>query len=1060
MSIHRIDIVSGIQPNGPTNFLDCCQICQTATVTFENVHNSNLNINGFLTDLTGSGLASVTVTAINGGAVSWPFFIAEGDTFTLDIAICWDGVTSPLGTWDGKFNTVEHGDDREWTFNMECVDWLTFWSLPGVVFDFTDTPTGSVGAQAVTLSNPTIGAIQINLDFSGCGTPEPIQSGAPTVIPPSSSGTILVTWAPTDVSDNVSCGPEWCGVSFGTTGSAIESICDCLCCENIQIQTDSGYLNTYDGFCASDIKYDKASFLDKKTVVFSLKYAFPLAAVWNIQFNPALFVGACVNPFNGINAALPVGYYIQYFPLSHPDYVAQPMTLLGAGTEVNNLRNYNAFFRPTEPLDGRFNIELTFYMVEDFEQFLTNITFNNFSKLKQNTLSSSIDYNNVTPSVYNSQKFLQGAFFMRDPNRIVDGNTFACNVTTCTAFTARFYNLGIGNSASEFTNPVFTLSRNSATVTNLSSIQPTKVNFSINVPAIYGTARPRIVFHLFDETGFDNSVDFLTATDSSRALVSAYSGTAVLDNHLVRPGTIAGGGPTWSGSLTVGTTVNPSSTYRMAAIVYGSDGNMVNTFLSNSLSVTRIPDMDCDCELDFSSNFTQYFQNNFTECFRPVGKERIGHRMIVGGGEFENCLNDFGFEFNDWHDRLLLVTLSIYKRRQNFPSIGKTTFFQFEQHQAVATNALPGGFTQPNNLVVTKIGTNLECVIWDRRVRWENSIFNTGSVSTANTNTYMNRTPAGPLGGFYASTVGMTNSWIDTDVFFEYTFTFNFSFDVGAPLFWNIVKAFKVNAIGFEPFNSGFEERLTNVSFEGQDIETGLWFPIDPPYCFSNYTAIRLTYQADREGNFIFFIEPEPFGISVIQENDEIASPTAHTELSIPLVLSQDTVFDPVTFTAQVVLNGAAFENKRYLFCGYISSPEAPAVCEYFVNHNKISGSSLIAFNNNPSVPDIVGTFNNVTSGRTLVVRTSNGETTYPIPGTTYVFEYSFSVPTTRPMDFRFGALAPSGPISLTLPIGSTSGSFSFVWGVDTSGFWNMITGAGTDMTGTFVFKLGNQLCP
>jgi hypothetical protein len=221
-----------------------------------------------------------------------------------------------------------------------------------------------------------------------------------------------------------------------------------------------------------------------------------------------------------------------------------------------------------------------------------------------------------------------------------------------------------------------------------------------------------------------------------------------------------------------------------------------------------------------------------------------------------------------------------------------------------------------------------------------------------------------------------------------------------------------------------------------------------------------LTYQADREGNFIFFIEPEPFGISVIQENDEIASPTAHTELSIPLVLSQDTVFDPVTFTAQVVLNGAAFENKRYLFCGYISSPEAPAVCEYFVNHNKISGSSLIAFNNNPSVPDIVGTFNNVTSGRTLVVRTSNGETTYPIPGTTYVFEYSFSVPTTRPMDFRFGALAPSGPISLTLPIGSTSGSFSFVWGADTSGFWNMITGAGTDMTGTFVFKLGNQLCP
>jgi hypothetical protein len=34
------------------------------------------------------------------------------------------------------------------------------------------------------------------------------------------------------------------------------------------------------------------------------------------------------------------------------------------------------------------------------------------------------------------------------------------------------------------------------------------------------------------------------------------------------------------------------------------------------------------------------------------------------------------------------------------------------------------------------------------------------------------------------------------------------------------------------------------------------------------------------------------------------------------------------------------------------------------------------------------------------------------------------------------------------------------VWGPDTAGFWTMFAGAGTDMTGTFAFKLGNQLCP
>lgn len=1057
MAIHRIDIVSGIQPDGPINYLDCCAECQTATVTFQNVHNSDLNIIDFVID-TSFGASIVTLTAINGGPVSWPFFIAQGDTFTMDLEIC--GVSNPLDFWQGAFRTIEHGVDLEWSFYMECVDWTVVWDNGGLTFfDFTDTPVGTTNSQSVTLSNPTIGPVSISLDYSGCGLSEPTQSPRPVILPPGGTGTVTLIWTPTDISDTFSCAPELCGVNFSATGTAIESTCDCLCCENIEIQTDGNYLNPDGGFCNPDTVYSKAAFLDKKTVVFSMRYGNPIVTGWRLQFNPALFAPECYSLFDAPDQ-LPVGYYIQYLSGAHPTGTAQPMVLNGATSNALNLKNWEVKFRPTNPANGQFNVEFTFYMVQDFRQFLDNVTFNNTGKLKRNSIFAAVDYDNTFPSVYNNPETLQAAFHVTDPAVLVGDSMFKCGMTTCSSYTARFYNKGLNDGLSEFTNPTFVFSRNVGTVTNFSTIEPTRVQFSININPAYGAARPDIVFHLFDENAFDNTVDFLTATDSSRHFVGSYPGTGVLNNHLVRPGTLGNIGPDWMGSLHVGTIVNPSTTYRMAAIVYSSNGEMVNTFLSEPITVTRVPDRDCDCELDIDSRWNQYFQTQTSDCIRPVAKERIGHRLLIQGGTFENCISDWGFDVANWMDRLLLVTLRIYKRREDFPMAGKTTFFQYEQHQSVATNAFPGGFSNPNDLFVQKIGPSvLETVIADRRVRWENNIFSGGQVLTANTNNYMNRTPAGPLGGIYASTLGITDSWIDDDIFFEYQFTFNFSADVNTTLLWNIVKAYRVNGISLEPFNSTYEIRLTDVTFEGQDKVTGIYLPIEPPYCFSDYTTIRLTYQADREGNFLFFIEPEPFGISVIQENDAAASPTDQTQLTSPIVLSQDVAFDPVTFTAQVVLDGSAFENKRYQFCGYLSSPEAPLTCDYFKSHFKIAGSSLIIFPNQSGIT-MNGSFNNVTAGRNLVVRSAVGDTNYPIPGTTYYFEYSFSVPTTRPLDFRFGTLSTSGPVDVTLPVGTTNGSFNMVWGADTSGFWTMVTGAGTDMTGTFAFKLGNQLCP
>jgi hypothetical protein len=76
------------------------------------------------------------------------------------------------------------------------------------------------------------------------------------------------------------------------------------------------------------------------------------------------------------------------------------------------------------------------------------------------------------------------------------------------------------------------------------------------------------------------------------------------------------------------------------------------------------------------------------------------------------------------------------------------------------------------------------------------------------------------------------------------------------------------------------------------------------------------------------------------------------------------------------------------------------------------------------------------------------------------VFEYSFSVPTTRTLQFYMGSDTPSGTITFTLPIGSTSGNLSFVWGANVDGKWTMLAVEGIPMTGTFQFKIGNTLCP
>jgi hypothetical protein len=531
----------------------------------------------------------------------------------------------------------------------------------------------------------------------------------------------------------------------------------------------------------------------------------------------------------------------------------------------------------------------------------------------------------------------------------------------------------------------------------------------------------------------------------------------VLDNHLVRPGATSNIGGYWTFDLHVGTTVRPSTRYRMAAIVYGSDGNMVNTFLSNEWTVRTVPDFDCDCELDINSTFQQYWQNTAANAFQPSAKERIGQTLTIDGGPFIDCLENWGYT-GDWRALIGFVRLNIYKRQTGFPNPPQTTFFQYENHISSRDLGFPGNFNNQNDMVVLDNGTGgLDVTISNRRVRWQNIPFNSGIVQTANTATYLNRVSAGAMSSTLITTAGVVDSWIGYDVYFEYTITFNLAPITGSPFLWNIVRAFPVRAIDFEPF-TGFATYLTDVTIYGRTSLTGSWTELDGEICFKDFAQIRLVYQADREGNFLFFAEPAPFGLPVLQENNEIPSPNAMNQLTSPLVVSMDTTFDPALFTAEVILDAQQMTADNYLFCGYISEPEVPTACERFVVHRRNGGTGVGV----PAITqygiDCIVNFVGNNFGY-LWMWTTTGFEPNPIPGETYVFEWSFAAPTTSILEFWFGQHSYAGT-PITLPIGSTSGSQTFVWGASTDGAWTMRKPIGPVMTNTGTFRIGNTLCP
>lgn len=917
--------------------------CQRITCNVTNVHNTDLTI----TDLTVfCSDWNTNLISINGNSPAFPIVVNENSSFQIVFDICSTNFSDSLKI---VIQTLEHRDPEFYTFPFSVWDFSNDYTPNTIDFGTVAQFTPSA-PQTITITNSTSYSVDYDWENFTCpneivftnllGTP----FSFPVTIAAGGNFVFNAIWTPTGPNEDLAgCNTDLqvlnaddsvcLGQKLEFFGLSTEGECQCLCLDLTLIQTPSygstlNYLDDVAIAGTSSFVYTTSAICEKKRITYFFNYVNGIDNGFKVWFNPWMFAFTCdFNSFypSSVNAPPPQGWFIEFNSSTMSIGGVYPMNLIGTGSNQFNQTNFNVYFAPTN--FENFQIQIDFFQIEDIENWIANSTLANNPKWRRNSVnapnpSMGSNYQNLIGSVYNANKKLCSLTYVVDPNTIVDEQPTECFVNHSLNYTSRFYNLGLYNGVSEFTGwttplPTFELERTVGMVNNFSTIEKTKVVFKCNVPIpIYG-GLGECVFQLFEETGTDDTVDFLTNYDSSRAEIQTIGGTGILNNHIVRPSVKALLGSVGDCALSayVDTTVLSTGKYRLAAIVYSRNKNMVNTFISEQILVTNLPDFACDvCEIQTNSTFNQYFNTEISNCIQPTLKERIQHLVTISRGSFINCLNSWGADlsFEQYMNR---ITLNIYYKNAAFPTPTQTTFFMFGQHISNRVAGFPFGWQNLNDMIVKDVSGGITTEFMTR-VRWENTPFDGSNVFVANTNTFMNRTNVGALGNTYVSTLGINNNWSNAMINFEYVYQFDLSPIFGVPYIVNQVKTFYVQAIPNEPNISPIDSHLTGFRIEGQLTNGGVWNEIQNPFCPNDFVGIRVRYESNIDGDFIFFMEPYLGGnVNNIMESEFNPSPNLFPQLLNVPSLSAD--FS--TFEAFAELDISNLGNGQYIVCGYLS---------------------------------------------------------------------------------------------------------------------------------------------
>ena len=718
-----------------------------------------------------------------------------------------------------------------------------------------------------------------------------------------------------------------------------------ISCVDVSLLTENAYLPSSAGYCnpLSSNLYTTAAIGEKKILRFELVYDLGFTGTdIDIYFNPWLYDVVCNIPSKYgsgiIDGPPPSGWHFKFQPI----YVGsgpQQMTLFGAGINANVQKNISAEiqFFITPPGDPKlFTIELSFFLIEDLDNWIdTGVIANQFKLLNSHVLAPN-PFENIVQSVYNADKRICGLVYIVDPSNPVEepgtGNPnvvppippnfvpYECALVKTIPITARYYNRGLYDGPSEFTNPSFNFFRNSVSVPNFSTLLKTEISFRITSnPG--GSGISNVLFWLIDGSKTDNYDTFLGNYDASRGEITTAGGFGIIDNHLQNPsqGPTGIGGGVYETKCFVDTNLDPNGIYYVIAVVYNSTDSIVNSFISDPILVTEIPGIEICCPLSIDSMWADYIRSGtqYSElCFTPTMKERIVNQLSVNEGDFGICLRDYGYT-GSYLDVLKSIRLNIYRKEIDFPSPGTTTFFNYESLTSIRTPGFPANWnnTSPGYSVADN-GTSIT-IFWEGRVRYEDTLsLPGGNVFIASNSTPNNRTPAGGLGSVYVNTLGVTYDWANLDIFFEYVFEFDLSPIFGLPCTVNQVRINTIKPIDFEPntlpFPSLFKP-LRVIGWKDGDDTT-----ITGPFCDGTYDYLEIVVEAigTYRGFLLAFLDPFPYGINgLIEDDGTLPSPSGFVQLDAIPIYDVDPYFNS---TGTFKIDLSLIPPGKYQICGLV----------------------------------------------------------------------------------------------------------------------------------------------
>jgi hypothetical protein len=375
-----------------------------------------------------------------------------------------------------------------------------------------------------------------------------------------------------------------------------------------------------------------------------------------------------------------------------------PLVFVGGGANQNNNKITAGQITFTNP-SGVFidiKVELWHFIHSDYLTYQTGSSWNNIDKFLKNSISAPSILSNTSPAAYNFAKISRLRLYVEQTSVSNDVSVSIQNFNS----RPRWYNSAeLAAVVPGLTFPTFILSRTAGTVTNLSTVEDTKVKFS----TVGNYSLPHFILLRTDITDQSqtqvlsqiiNSGSLLLQKTVSYAQIPALTPPTfqipVTNTAIKAPTALVGLNSHFAHIDRL--QLDPNGKYRIIAVV--TTGGKRYAFHSNEFTVDStlpiFPPTVTDYIADVESEKTTNWLNT-----APL--ERVRSRLVFNGAPY-NVNKPLSFA-----DALVKITVTIYKRQQ----IGSDTYTHILKNHTRLRNVLTA-FNDADDITVNISGQDVE----------------------------------------------------------------------------------------------------------------------------------------------------------------------------------------------------------------------------------------------------------------------------------------------------------------------------------------------------------------